>query len=126
MPATSRNEGTELGAASRVWMLPDDSIGGAIVRRGFTRFTTAGAEYLKSGTRMTADAVRSIPMVNRRALSVAGSLDIYPVGPAGAVQADFDHYVISRGRGEYDVIEGRKLNAEPLSKEKAEALAAAS
>jgi hypothetical protein len=76
MPATSRNEGTELGAASRVWMLPDDSIGGAIVRRGFTRFTKAGAAYLKSGTRTTADAVRSIPMVNRRALSVSGSLDL--------------------------------------------------
>ena len=60
MPATSRNEGTAIGEASRVWMLPDDAIGGAIVRRGFTRFTKSGAEYLKSGMRMTADQEETV------------------------------------------------------------------
>ena len=125
MPATSRNEGTEIGAASRVWMLPDDAIGGAIVRRGFTRFTTAGAQYLKAGTRLTADEVRSIPMVNRRALAVSGALDIYPVAPVNAMPEDCERFVIHSGGGRYDVVAGRKLNDAPLTKQEAEALAEA-
>jgi hypothetical protein len=121
MPASARNDGTEVGGAARVWTLPDNQIGGAIVRRGFNR----GSTWLKVGTRLTADEVRAIPMVNRRALSVSGALDIYPLAPGGMAAEDLDRYVIHRGRGEYDVIEGRRLNSEPLSKEKAEALAAA-
>src|SRR5258708_3918969 len=107
------SEGVEMGQAARIWSLPDADIGGALVRRGFTRFTksgTPGGQYLKAGTRLSADEVRSIPMVNRRALSVSGALDIYPVAPGGAAPQDLDRYVIHRGRGDYDVIEGRKLN----------------
>jgi hypothetical protein len=113
-------EGVEMGQAARIWSLPDDDIGGAFVRRGFN----CGGEYLKAGTMLSADQVRSIRMVNRRALSVSGALDIYPVAPALAETADFDRYVIHRGGGHYDVIAGRKLNDDPLSKADAEALAA--
>jgi hypothetical protein len=119
--------GVEMGQAARIWSLPDADIGGAFVRRGFTRFTkdsSPGGQYLKAGTKLSADEVRSIPMVNRRALSVSGALDIYPVAP-GVPAADFDRYVIHRGGGHYDVIAGRKLNDEPLTKADAEALAAA-
>lgn len=117
-------EGVEMGQAARIWSLPDADIGGAFVRRGFTRFTADGGAWLKAGTKLTADEVRSIPMVNRRALSVSGALDIYPVGPVAQVE-DFDRYVIHRGGGHYDVIAGRKLNDEPMTKADAEALAAA-
>lgn len=125
-------EATEMGAAARIWSLTNENIGGAYVRRGFTRFTKEsgpGGQYLKAGTKLTADEVRSIPMVNRRALAVSGALDIYPVAPStsaqggGAAPEDLDRYVIHRGRGDYDVIEGRKLNAEALNKEQAEKLA---
>jgi len=116
-------EGVEMGHAARIWSLSDADIGGAFVRRGFTRFTKDGAQYLKAGTKLTADEVRSIPMVNRRALAVSGALDIYPLAAAEPA-ADFDRYVIHRGKGEYDVIAGRKLNSDPLTKADAEALAA--
>lgn len=112
-------EGVEMGQAARIWALVDDNIGGAYVRRGFTR----GGEYIKAGTRLSPDDVRSIPIVNRRALAVSGALDIFPVAPAHDA-ADFDRYVIHRGGGHYDVIAGRKLNDEPLSKAEAEGLAA--
>jgi len=119
-------EGVEMGNAARIWSLSDSDIGGAFVRRGFTRFTKDAPQgrYLKAGTKLTADEVRAIPMVNRRALAVSGALDIYPVAAAAEPQADFDRYVIHRGKGEYDVIAGKKLNDEPLNKADAEALAA--
>jgi hypothetical protein len=121
-------EGVEMGAAARIWSLPDADIGGAFVRRGFTRFTkdSPGGQYLKAGTKLTADEVRSIPMTNRRALAVSGALDIYPVAPGQAAPPeDLDRFVIHAGGGRYDVVLGKKLNDAPLTKQEAEALAEA-
>lgn len=120
-------DGVEMGHAARIWSLRDDAIGGAFVRRGFTRFTkdVPGGQYLKAGTRLTADEVRAIPMVNRRALATSGALDVYPVTPANAVAEDFERFVIHAGSGRYDVVAGRKLNDAPLTKAEAEALAEA-
>jgi hypothetical protein len=115
-------EGVEMGHAARIWSLRDEDIGGAFVRRGFNR----GGNHLKAGTKLTADEVRSIPMVNRRALAVSGALDVYPVTPQTvAVPADLARFVIHRGAGMYDVIEGRKLTDEPIARAEAEAMAAA-
>ena len=112
-------EGTEMGQAARIWSLPDSEIGGAFVRRGFTR----GDLYLKAGSKLTADEVRSIPMTNRRALAVSGALDIYPVAASVTVPADFSRFIIHRGGGQFNVIEGRMLNTEGLTKEEADKLA---
>ncbi len=120
-------EGVEMGHAARIWSLRDEAIGGAYVRRGFTRFTKdgpIGGQYLKAGTHLTADEVRSMPMVNRRALATSGALDVYPVTPGNAAAPeDFERFVIHAGGGRYDVVLGRKLNDSALTKQEAEALA---
>src|SRR5258708_4609050 len=120
-------EGVEMGHAARIWSLRDEAIGGAFVRRGFTRFTKdgpIGGQYLKAGTHLTADEVRSMPMVNRRALATSGALDVYPVTPPehlskdnAAVPEDFERFVIHAGGGRYDVVLGRKLNDSALTKQ---------
>jgi hypothetical protein len=91
-------------------------IGGARVRRRFTR----GEEAMMPGRFLSADEVRAIPVANRRALSDAGYIEIFPQAP---VTTAGDKHIVHLGRGQYDVIHGVKLNAEPLTKEQAEDLA---
>jgi len=98
----------------------DHEIGGAIVRRPFTRHGV----YLRGGDRLSGDEVRAIPIANRSALIDSHFLEVFPTsgylppsdGPNGEL------YMVHRGAGMYDVIEGRRLNDEPLEKEAAEAL----
>lgn len=95
-----------------------DDIGGAIVRRTFT-FDT---RRLKTGDRLTREEVLGMPGANRNALMEKQYIDVLP---RAAIDPDAGRFVVNRGFGKFDVIEGRKLNAEPLAtKDEAEALAA--
>lgn len=101
--------------------IPDERIGGAHIRLGFTM----GNRRVKAGDPdLTADEVRSISQANRRALSEASFIEIYPKNPTEIVYAPGDKFVVQVGKNEFDVIEGKKLNDKPLSREKADELAA--
>lgn len=104
--------------------LRDQDIGGGVVTRAFRR----GTEYVRQGTRLSREDVLAIPRANRNSLIDNGLISVYPTA-AAATPADarpLARLVVSRGFGNFDVIEGRKLNDAPLSKEDAEELAAAS
>lgn len=94
----------------------DADIGGARVRRVFSR----GSERLAAGRILSADDVISIPVANRRALVSAGYIEIFPRAP---LQSVGERHIVHLGGGRYDIIQGVKLNAEPLSKDDAEELA---
>lgn len=98
----------------------DHEIGGAIVRRPFTRHGV----YLRGGDRLTADEVRAIPIANRSALIDSHFLELFPTPEFALTSLPMpaDRFMVHRGAGMYDVIEGRRLNDEPLAKEAAEAL----
>ncbi len=92
-----------------------DQIGGGVVRRAFRM----GERYLLAGTKLTADEVMSINRPNRAAMIDNGMLAVWP--PSGDARGK--RYAIHTGGGGYDVIEGRKLNDKPLTREEAKALA---
>lgn len=93
------------------------NIGGGVVRR---RFTMAGGRAAMMGEILSAAEVRAIPPRNLRALLDSNALEVWPAAPE---QAAPERHVVHIGRGLYDVFEGRKLNAEPVSREEAEAIA---
>jgi hypothetical protein len=88
--------------------------GGGFVRVSFT----VNEERLKVGTPLSADAIRSFGNYPR--LIETGHIAVYPPSPSGV---GGERHVLHKGRGEFDVIEGRKLNDAPLSKDEAYALA---
>lgn len=96
--------------------IADQDIGGARVRRTFT----CGDERLLAGHMLSGDEVRNIAVANRRALTSAGFIEIFPRGPVETVG---ERHIVHLGSGRYDVIEGKKLNDAPLSKDDAEELA---
>ena len=96
-------------------MIPDNEIGGAYVRRTFTR----NGEYLRPGTVLSGDDVRSFNLPNMRALIDSGYLEAWPKPPVDNLG---DRSIVHIGGGRYDVYAG-KLNAEPLNREDAEELA---
>jgi hypothetical protein len=101
--------------------IPAKEIGGARVQRTFT----FGARRLQNGDVLTGDEVRAIRPANRSAFIDKGYIVPWPIEAAQmAPQAGVERFVkpLGFGRG-YDVIEGRKVNDEPLSKEEACALA---
>lgn len=102
-------------------LLRAERIGGAFVRRGFTR----GGEYLKTGTPLSRAEVLAFPPQNRQSLVDGGYLEVYPPGSPvlEAMPAQPDRFVVSRGFGNFDVYEGRKLNTAPMTKDEAQALA---
>lgn len=93
-------------------------IGGGIVRRRFT----IGDRDVVFGDRLTAADILAIPLSNRRALVERGHLSVYP--PSGQAADPADRHIANLGFGKFDVIEGRKLNSSPLTKDEAEALVA--
>ena len=98
-------------------MLIDDlDVGGGVVSRRFT----LGGEVLLAGTELTREQLLAMPRSNRRALIENRFLRVWPA----SVGAGGQRFAIHRGGGAYDVIEGRLLNTEPLTKAQAEALAA--
>jgi hypothetical protein len=99
-------------------------IGGGRVERPFTM----GSRYLARNTILTRDEVLSIRTSNRGSLIDRGYLMVWPKEAAGlaapqAKQAPGEMFVIHRGFGRYDVVEGRTVNQEPLDKESAYLLA---
>lgn len=99
-----------------------NQIGGARVQRGFQ----LGGRRVLAGDTLTGDEVRGIRQSNRTALVESGYLLLWPkdagAGPAQPPQGSV-RFIAPRGFGKYDVIEGRKLNDEPLTKEQAHELA---
>lgn len=106
----------------------DQDVGGAVVKRMF------GGR--KAGDTLTRAEVLAIPGANRAALINLGKIAVFPIrsGTTGTVplaaseeqRPEIEHmkrHVVSRGFGKYDVIEGNILNAEPLTKDAAKALA---
>lgn len=91
---------------------------------GFTR----GNVRMKAGEHMTADEVRAIPLANRRALASAGYIEVYPtrteVVRREAAPVKQDRFIVQVKKDQFNVIEGHRLNEQPLSREEAEALAA--
>lgn len=96
--------------------IAEKDIGGARVARRVSR----GAQALLAGQMLSAGEVCAIPIANRRALIRSGAIEVYPRGP---VTSAGEHHIVHRGGGQYDVIDGVKLNDVPLSKDEAEELA---
>jgi hypothetical protein len=108
-------------------------IGGGRVVRGFRW----GTEFMRAGTEVTREQLLKMPQQNRNALIEKGYITVWPVhnvtpmdaplttGKTGAaaLAEGVEKHVISSGYGRYNVIEGRKLNDRPLSKEEAYGLA---
>lgn len=94
--------------------MKDADIGGARVRRTFTR----GEQQLKMGDMLTAEEVLAIPIANRRALTDSNFIELYPKAPGSGG----DRMMVGVGKDEFNVIEGRVLNDEPLSRKEAEKL----
>jgi hypothetical protein len=99
-------------------MLPvrDEDIGGAVVRR---RVDRGGMPPLLAGARLTREEVLAMPTANRRSLVATERLWLLPLAADG-VSA---RHIVQVGKGQYDVIQGVKLNDGPLSKDAAEEIA---
>lgn len=101
-----------------------DHIGGGIVQQTFR----TNGRSLFAGMKLTRDDLVKMPAQNRNALIEAGRIVVWPrdagATPSAAPSAaGAQRFVSPRGFGKYDVIEGRKVNAEPVSREEAHALA---
>lgn len=94
-----------------------DQIGGAVVRRVFN----SGGKQMRPGTYLTAEEVLNFPYANRQALADKHFIELYPKGLAATTKAE--RFVVSAGFGRFHVLEGKKLNDEPIDREQAYALA---
>jgi hypothetical protein len=86
--------------------------GGARVLRTFT----IGERRVLSGEILSPEEVRGINLVNRRALVDNHQLEIIPRAATNVPQ---ERFLMSTEKNKYNVIEGRMLNTEPLSREEA-------
>jgi hypothetical protein len=98
-------------------MIGSNDIGGGYVRLAFTD----SARRYNPGEALTAAKIKSFH--NHRRLIDVGKIAVYPPAPATA-QLPPPRHIVSTGFGRFDVIEGRKLNDKPLTKEEADKLAA--
>lgn len=98
-------------------LVRDKDIGGGFVRRGFSM----GGARVTSGQHLSREQVLAMPGANRQALITNGYIDVYP--PTAADLDPPQRFVASKGFGKFDVYEGHRLNAEPLTRDEAEALA---
>jgi hypothetical protein len=98
-------------------MIGSKEIGGGYVRRTFT----AGGERMQVGAHLSAKAIQSWP--NHRELERLGLIAVFP--PAGVLEPiESSRFALHEGFGKYSVIEGRKLNDGPLTRDEAEQLVA--
>lgn len=97
-------------------MLPMHQIGGAYVRR---RCTIGGVVRIANSAPLTGDEVRAIPPANLKAFVSIGTLELYPLPP---LPPDMQRFCFHMGMGKFDVIEGYKLNPQPLTRAEAEGL----
>jgi hypothetical protein len=101
-----------------IMRIPQDQIGGARVSRP----CTIGGVKRKSGEVLDAEILTALPPTNLRTLQDQRYILAWPKSIASV--DDGEPYVYNRvGTSTYDVVLGRRLNARPLSKEDAEALA---
>lgn len=96
-----------------------EQAGGAYVRRRFTM----GASDMLPGSVISGPVLATIPPANLTALINTGKLETFPAAPAGDEPGV--RFAVHLGFGKYDVIEGRKITDEPITKEEAEALVGA-
>lgn len=94
-------------------VVQDSAIGGGVVQRRFK----IGDRPVFVGTRLSRGEILAIR--NRRTLIGGGAISVYPP----AIAEPGERHIVHNGGGRYDVIEGRKLNSGPLSKDEAEDLA---
>lgn len=95
-------------------MIGSREIGGGYVRIRFSRLRDGLLESLAPGTPLTAAEIEA--MANGRRLINTEHIAVYPPLPPG------ERHVVARG-SKFDVIEGRKLNDRPMTKDEAEELA---
>lgn len=95
-------------------LVRSETIGGGTVRR---LITLGNGEVIRPGIVLSGDQIRALR--NHKELIRAGKLETWPADPRGSGQ----RYIVSIGFGKFDVIEGVKLNPEPLTKGEAMALA---
>lgn len=92
--------------------------GGAKVNRRFTM----GGEVIERGAELTADQVHAIPRANLNSLINGGFLHPYPPADVPPPRENVERFLVRRSDLKYDVVEGVRVNAEPLAKAEAEAL----
>jgi D-lyxose ketol-isomerase len=95
--------------------IPGYTIAGAIVRKPYGQ----GAQRVLAGTVLSTAAYAAIKYTIKRLWLRDGQITPFYVPR----HASNERHVIHRGGGRYDVVHGTVLNAEPLSREAAEALA---
>jgi hypothetical protein len=93
-------------------LIGDDRIGGGFVRIGFE----IDGKRLPPGMALSRETI--LGWRNYRALILNGNIAVYP-----PKDAECERFALHMGGGRYDVIEGRKLNDHPLTKDEAEAMA---
>lgn len=93
-------------------------VAGARVHRAFER---SGGRVLP-GTILSPDEYQAIGRPSRRVMVKNGQIEPF-YARQGTPGVDVQRYVIHRGAGRYDVIEGTLLTPEWLTKEEAERLA---
>ena len=96
------------------------TLGGGIVRRTFRN----GDVQQKAGDYLSADQLLTIARIapaNFQALVDKKYIETYPRAPGGG--EGVERHVVSAAFGKFDVIAGRRLNAAPLLKDEAYALA---
>lgn len=89
---------------------------GAVVRRGFSM----GGARVPPGRLLPAARLNSMNAAARRIMLRENYLT--PVYARPNADGPAERYIFHRGSGRYDVVEGRLLNSEPLTREAAEAL----
>lgn len=109
--------------------MPLDMIGGGRVVRRFSN----GDKWVEPGTILDGDFIRSLPQANRNVL-LQNNIAVWPKAQTGgfasateSASADGaergERHVVSLGFNRFNVIEGVRLNDEPLSRSDAYALA---
>lgn len=87
-----------------------DEVGGAIVTRAFSLNGVRVARNQK----LTRDEVLAIPVRNREALVSSGQIREFPLSLASPATEPAERFVVRRPDMKFDVVEGHKVNAEPL------------
>jgi hypothetical protein len=97
---------------------PDHIAGGRV-----TRTFRMNGKQLFAGHMLTREELLRMPAQNRNAMVENGYMTVWPKEAVASEPAASERHVSHSGFGKYDVIEGRKLNDAPLTREEAHALA---
>jgi len=108
--------------------IAERDLGGARVRMTFQTFLKDGTvRRFKADEHLTPEEIKAMPRANRTALVSGGYIEPYPVRvqtvQREAAAAPSDRFIVQVAKGQFNVIEGRRLNEQPLDREAAEKLA---